>query len=131
MIRKSELRKIARARLKDSEALFKAKRYDGAIYLCGYAIEIALKLRICKTLHWDGYPSTNKEFEYLRSFKTHDLDTLLNLSGIEKRIKKEFRMEWTIISQWDPQVRYKPIGSVKQQEVKQMIISIIKLLRIL
>lgn len=129
MISRAELRKIARARLKDSEALFQAKRYDGAIYLCGYAIEIALKHRICKTLHWDGYPSTNKEFEDLRSFRTHDLDTLLNLSGIEKRIKKEFRMEWTTVSQWDPQVRYETIGRASRSIAKQMISSTITLLR--
>ncbi|NQS98457.1 MAG: HEPN domain-containing protein [candidate division Zixibacteria bacterium] len=123
------MRKIARARLKDSETLFQNKRYNGAIYLCGYAIEIALKHRICKTLHWDGYPFTNKEFDDLRSFRTYDLDTLLKLSGIEKRIKKEFHIEWSVVSLWDPQVRYETIGRASRSIAEQMINSTITILR--
>ena len=49
-LKTAELRKIAKARLKDAEALLAAHRYDGAIYLCGYAVELALKARICQTL---------------------------------------------------------------------------------
>jgi HEPN domain-containing protein len=58
----TELRTLARARLKDAQTLFVAKRYDAATYLCGYAVELALKARICKTLKWTGFPETNKEF---------------------------------------------------------------------
>jgi hypothetical protein len=47
MIPIKELLKISQARLRDSDALLGAHRYDGAIYLCGYAIELALKARIC------------------------------------------------------------------------------------
>jgi hypothetical protein len=43
MLTKQELRLIAKARLQDAEALFRANRYEGSIYLCGYAIEIGLK----------------------------------------------------------------------------------------
>jgi len=42
-----QLRDIARERIKDAEALFGAERYEGAMYICGYAVEIALKARIC------------------------------------------------------------------------------------
>ena len=34
---RSDLSKIARARLRDAEVLYRSRRYDGAIYLCGYA----------------------------------------------------------------------------------------------
>jgi HEPN domain-containing protein len=63
MLTVKELRKIARTRLREAEALYQAKQYDGATYLCGYAIEAALKARICKTLNWEGYPSTKKQFQ--------------------------------------------------------------------
>lgn len=53
---------MARARLKEAQILFKAKRYDAATYLCGYAIELALKARICQTLGYIHFPETNKEF---------------------------------------------------------------------
>jgi hypothetical protein len=73
MTTKYDLRAIARARLRDAQALLAAKRFDAASYLCGYAVEIALKARICKTLGWDGFPQTAKEFRGFQSVKTHDL----------------------------------------------------------
>jgi HEPN domain-containing protein len=49
MISRTDLRAIARALLRDAEALLAAKRYDGAFHICGYAVELALKARICRT----------------------------------------------------------------------------------
>ena len=111
MLTKQELRLIARARLQDAEALFRANRYDGSIYLCGYAIEIGLKNKICKTLRWNEFPSTKSEFQNLQSFKTHNLDILLKLSGAESKIKLNFLSEWSQVAKWEPDARYKPIGS--------------------
>jgi hypothetical protein len=68
-------------------------RYDGAIYLCGYAIEVALKARTCRTLGWAEFPETNREFENYRSFRTHDLEVLLNLSGVRNRILTDYVAE--------------------------------------
>ena len=121
MILIAELRKIARGRLMDAEALFRAGRYDGAIYLCGYAVEIALKARICRTLKWLGYPATRKQFEGYQSFRTHDLDILLHLSGAESKIKTNYFAEWSIVATWDSTVRYRPIGSATAQDVDDMI----------
>jgi hypothetical protein len=90
MIARGELRRIARARLGDAEALFAAHRYDGAMYLCRYAVELALKARICRTLHWDGFPSTAGEFASYQSFRTHNLDVLLNLAGLVQSIPTRF-----------------------------------------
>jgi HEPN domain-containing protein len=77
MITRSDLIKIARARLRDAEVLYRSRRYDGAIYLCGYAVEIALKVRICRTLSWPGYPSTGGEFQnYQLPFRVNGLALL-------------------------------------------------------
>ena len=131
MLSRTELLRIARARIKDSEALFKARRYDGAICLCGYAVEMALKARICKTLRWDGFPSTNKEFQDLISFRTHNLDVLLKLSGVEKKITENYFSEWSIVLKWNPETRYKQIGSATNQSARQMIDSAVSILRVL
>ena len=45
MIPVAELDNIARARLEDAKTLLAASRFDGATYLCGYAVEVALKAR--------------------------------------------------------------------------------------
>jgi hypothetical protein len=69
MIPRRELRRLAFARLKDARALYAAGRYDAALYLCGYAVEIALKARICRTLRWEGFPQTRKQFRALRQLQ--------------------------------------------------------------
>jgi hypothetical protein len=121
MLTKLELRLIARARLQDAEALFRANRYDGSIYLCGYAIEIGLKNKICKTLRWNEFPFTKREFQNFQSFKTHNLDILLKLSGAESKIKIDFLAEWSIVATWEPDARYKPSGSSSGAEAQLMI----------
>jgi HEPN domain-containing protein len=131
MISIKELRKTAKAHLQDSEILFQNKRYNGSIYLCGYAVEIALKLRICKTLGWTGFPESNREFTNLTSLRTHNLDVLLQLSGKEKYIKGGHLADWSIITRWDPQVRYKSARSAKKNDAHQMISSSKNILRVL
>jgi HEPN domain len=131
MITRLDLTKIARARLRDAEVLYRSRRYDGAIYLCGYAVEIALKARICRTLSWPGYPSTGGEFQNYQSFRTHNLHVLLRLSGVEEKVKTTFMTEWSEVAAWDPETRYKPIGSATRQAAALMIVSARILLRAL
>jgi hypothetical protein len=108
-----QLRETARERIKDAEALFAAERYEGAMYICGYAVEIGLKARICKTLHWPDFPQTESEFggqnRKYSPFKTHLLNLLLSYSGREDQIRSRFGAEWSLVDSWDPQSRYKPI----------------------
>jgi HEPN domain-containing protein len=122
------LKALARARLADAEALLRSRRSDGAAYLCGYVVELALKARICRTLRWPGFPEKRSEFDGLQSFKTHDLDVLLRLSGREQYIKVNLFPEWTVVSQWNPEARYQPIGTVTAPAVRSMLAAARKLL---
>ena len=112
MLTVGQLREIARERIKDAEALFGAERYEGAMYICGYAVEIALKARICKTLRWTDFPQTDSEFggqnRKYSPFKTHLLNLLLSYSGREDQIRNRFTVEWSLVGSWDPQSRYNP-----------------------
>ncbi len=121
MILPTELRAIARARLRDAEILLSARRYDGSVYLCGYSVEIGLKARVCRTLKWHGFPSTNKEFEGYHSFRTHNLDVLLRLSGSEVNIKTKYLAEWSVVAMWEPGTRYRPIGTATSVDAIDMI----------
>lgn len=122
---------IARARLTDAEILLNSLRYDGAVYLCGYSIEIALKHKICQTLNWTGFPSTNREFEKFKSLKTHDLDVLLSFTGIETILKASYLVEWSAIGIWNPEARYNPIGVINPTDATLMINSAKTLIDIL
>ena len=121
MILTSELNKIALARLADAEVLYKGKRFDGAVYLCGYAVELTLKAKICKTLKWAGFPSTNSEFKGSQSFKTHRLDILLTLSGQELKIKTGHFADWSIVANWDSETRYNIIGTANQTDARNIL----------
>ena len=123
------IRKIATGRLKDARALLGARRYDGAAYLCGYAVELGLKARICRTLKWRGFPSTSSEFKEYQTLKTHNLDVLLHLTGRERDIKTRFLVEWSVVSAWNPEVRYEPIGKTSRTDSEQMIAAAETLLR--
>ena len=129
MISTLELKKLVKARLKDAETLYKNGRHDGAVYLCGYSLELQLKYRICKTMGWVEFPSTKKDFKGLLSFKIHDLDTLLHLSGKESKIKGSFLADWSVVAKWNPEARYNVIGSATKSTASEMIDSIKNLLK--
>jgi HEPN domain-containing protein len=118
MIARDELTRIAQARLDDAECLLLGGRYDGAAYLCGYAVELCLKARICKALSWSEYPDDKRGFQ---SFKTHALDVLLQLTGAEEMVKHEMLSHWSIVARWDPEARYKPVGIVSQVDATDML----------
>ena len=105
---------LGRTGLTVSRAGFDAGHYDGVVYLCGYAVELALKARICETLNWSGYPATNREFRDYQSFRTHDLKVLLRLSGQESKIMPDLPDTWWAVSNWNPDLRYRIPGSASQ-----------------
>ena len=114
---KDELKRVARARLSDARALLDASRFDGAVYLCGYAIEVALKARICQNLRWPEYIVGGK----YHSLKTHDLDVLLSFSGTEAYTKTQDLAEWNEVCEWDPEVRYEAIGTALPARAERMV----------
>jgi HEPN domain-containing protein len=122
----AHLKDMARAKLKDAQLLYNQKRYDSAFYLCGYAVEIALKARICRTLKWPEYRLSSP----YQSFKTHDLQHLLGLSGIELRIKTQFHGEWSVVTKWNVERRYDPIGAATEAEARDMLAAARVLVRV-
>jgi hypothetical protein len=117
---KKELKAISLMRLKEAKTLYNNQLYDGALYLSGYVIEIALKARICKLLDID-YP------EKETSFKTHNFDLLVNLAGLRKTLDHklgidiDFKANWSIATAWKPEFRYKPIGASTPIQVQDVI----------
>jgi hypothetical protein len=131
MISVAELDRIAEARLADAKVLLQAGRYDGAIYLCGYAIEVALKARIRRILNWPDFPSSTGEFQPYRSFQTHDLDVLLRLSGQESAIKQQHFALWNTVAVWKAESRYNVIGTAQLADAQAMTEAVEALLQIL
>ncbi len=131
MLSRTELRRIAKSHLRDADVLLVGERYEGAIYLCGYAVELSLKARICRTLKWEAFPMTAKEFEGLQSLKTHNLDLLLRLSGRGSRIRKTYEAEWATLAKWNPESRYIRTGATSREEAEWFLESTRLVLRVL
>ncbi len=59
---------MAEARLHDAEVLLANGCHDGAAYLCGYAVELALKRRICIKFGWPDY-KTSRAYNRSNTFR--------------------------------------------------------------
>ncbi len=132
MIARSDLEAIARSRLREAKALFQSRHYDGEAYLCGYALELALKVRVCRHLKWNGFPENQAESKWSQALKTHDLAALLELSGVQNRIMSTYVADWSVIQRnWSPEARYRVIGSFSSTITQDMLQAATTLLRTL
>jgi len=112
-----DLEGLADARLLDAEALLAAQRYDASRYICGYAVELKLKARICRAHGWDRYPPVAP---LAQALKTHNLEVLLLLSTMNARIVNEYAGHWSVVLAWNPEQRY-DVNPVAVQDAQTMI----------
>jgi HEPN domain-containing protein len=140
MISHEELKEIAKMRLSDAQVLHKKGNHDGALYLCGYAIELGLKAVITKNFNSSGklstshIPSTKEEFKIVSTITNHDLDAILALvpSNIIQQIKTKYLTEWSLIQKWNPEMRYALIrGQAAKKEAGDVIQAVSRILRYL
>ncbi len=121
-----DLKVLVQERLDDAKALLDAGRYSGAVYICGYVVELGLKKKICETLNWDEYPTDSQ----YKTLKTHELEVLLHFSGVKKFVIENLTAEWSVVSKWDPEKRY-ATRQVIRADAESMIKSAEMLLRVL
>ncbi len=120
----NEFKELAKTMLLNAKALFDKRLYDGSIYLAGYVLEFALKARICKILDLDDYPESG---EISKACKTHNYDTLVKLAGLEKKLdnakssNSALYNNWSILTKWSEEFRYKPIGTNKMKDAQDVI----------
>jgi HEPN domain-containing protein len=107
---RKDLQELSRLRLREADALYKARLYDGCVYLAGYAVELALKARICRVLRVNEYPSGDLG----KAFKVHSLEQLKVLAGLSRDIdvrkNKELFDNWSKAVAWNPEQRYDAPG---------------------
>ncbi len=138
MIPKKILSELIDQRLKDADVLVANKRYATAVYIAGYAVELALKLKICKIFKFaQGFPENKMEFgvyqnnvksqpllagtiTQIKDMRNHDLNKLLFYSGVEVQIKRNFLNEWSSVVSWDPEMRYKIQKILKKEALNNI-----------
>ena len=116
---KQLLELLAIERLKESKALLDNKYYNGAYYLAGYSIELALKACIAKQINEHEVPDKS----FINGFYVHDLERLIKLAGLEQdhtdRIKSDpdFKINWSLVQKWNENARYKEWTDIEAGEL--------------
>lgn len=99
--RGSVYRVIGQLRLRDAAFLLRGGRYQGAIYVAGYAIECHLKFAVCERKGFIHLPAV---------LEVHDWDALLIAGGLSSEIQAERRMSGiysALAEAWGPSLRYR------------------------
>jgi HEPN domain-containing protein len=118
-----DLKALAQLRLREAQVLLENGHHSGAYYLCGYAVECALKAIIAYSFRAAVIPSK----ELVNRVYTHKLEELLILAGLNEEKKKhaaesaEFLKNWAIVVGWSEATRYELIDPFKSAAMMQAI----------
>jgi HEPN domain len=115
---RARFKKLAHTRLKDAEALLKLRRYSGAYYLAGYAVECALKACISKQTKLYSFPPKQDQ---VSKIYTHKLEPLAELARFpverESKTDPKFALYWAVVKDWNEQTRYEVQRRVKAENL--------------
>ena len=110
VIRATVFKAASSERWKDAQCLYAAGRYQGAIYLSGYALECQLKANVCSTRRVKFL-----EESYAKSLG-HDLARALHAAGLNRKLSnnEDLRVAFLeIANRWSTGIRYSGGGSNK------------------
>jgi HEPN domain-containing protein len=107
-------------RISDARALLKARRFAGAYYLAGYAIECTLKARIAQNTRRYDFPPRDSDKNY-----THSIEALFKRAGLDVKFDADRNSNltldayWHTVKDWNEHSRYNE--SIKQKEAEDLI----------
>ena len=133
IITAEQFRQVSDDRMADCRVLLAAGRYDAVLYLSGYALEAALKARICATLGWEGFPKRGETgYQLVRPMMVHDLELLLHYSGRESFVLSQLQSEWSsVVKDWSTEMRYEPNQNTDRDKAEQMLADVERIRRAL
>lgn len=105
---KSDLEALSNIRLSEAKCLLSNGLFHGSYYLCGYAVECALKACIAKSFLQHEFPNKKVVMESY----THDLSQLLKIANLHQNLIAEssvdaaLEVNWTVVKDWSEQYRY-------------------------
>ncbi|MBN2024574.1 MAG: HEPN domain-containing protein [Pirellulales bacterium] len=105
---RSDFLKLVRLRLADARILLKNSKHEGAYYLCGYAVECALKACIAKQTKRYQFPDK----ETVNKSYTHNPTKLVQIAGLKPALDAEikrdrdFEANWSVVRDWSEESRY-------------------------
>jgi hypothetical protein len=109
-VNRTDLQALADLRVREAAVLLDAGLFAGAYYLVGYSLECAFKSLIAKQIREHDFPDK----KLLTESYTHELQRLLNVSGLKTELEAEsskdpnFETNWAVAKDWSEQARYDP-----------------------
>jgi HEPN domain-containing protein len=118
VLTKAEFQDLAEARLVEAKALLDRGMWDGAYYLAGYAVELALKACIIKMLMaTDAFPD-RKFSEHCYTHRVEDLIRVAKLDGpwnTALAADRDLFANWAVVKDWSEQKRYHRIDKAEAE----------------
>lgn len=118
IVTRAEFQELAERRLEEAKALLELGKWDGAYYLAGYAVELALKACIIKVLmETDAFP----EREFSKNCYTHDIEKLVRSAKLHNQWEKAkdadpaFLANWALARDWSEAKRYHRIDEFEAE----------------
>jgi hypothetical protein len=118
-VNRKDFKDISAIRLKEATILLSNRQYSGSFYLCGYAIECALKACIAKQVKRFDFPDKKT----VNDSYTHDLQNLVRLAGLKSVLDREknndpvFHQNWQLVIKWSEDSRYKKSTMKEAQDI--------------
>jgi HEPN domain-containing protein len=120
IVTRAEFQELAEQRLAEAKALLDLGNWDGAYYLAGYSVELALKACIIKMLMGtDAFP--DKEFS--KNCYTHAIEKLVVLAKLDgprkiaTDVDPELLTNWSTVRDWSEEMRYHRIDESEAREL--------------
>ena len=122
---RNDLQQLANDRALDAEALLNTGRWSGAYYVCGYAVECALKSCIARQTNQHDFPDkTVAEKSY-----SHDLIKLLDVAGLKLQLQLDttpaanpaLGVNWQYVKDWNERARYQQKTEAQARRLYQAV----------
>jgi len=107
-VNRADLQRLANERIADAKTLLAAKRWAGAYYMAGYAVECALKACIAKLMKAEEFPDRG----LAEKSWTHNLVQLVGVAGIKEELETalrdntDFAENWNTVKDWNESSRH-------------------------
>jgi hypothetical protein len=119
---RADFQALAEERINDAGALLNSRRFSGAYYSSGLAVECALKACVAKTTRQFDFPLRPDE---ARKIWSHDLNQLLEFSGLSANLASQHPSlisNWNSVKRWQNDSRYN--SDISEAEATQMYIRV-------
>jgi HEPN domain-containing protein len=100
-VNRADLQQLAETRLREAKVLLDADEWSGSYYLCGYAVECALKAVVAAQVNQGDFPDK----KLAEAVYTHDLVKLRGLAGLgddvpQGRLSERQNVNWLVTKDW-------------------------------